>query len=218
MRVGVLDSGVGAAAVDRRRFAPGPEGVSCAPGSAPLVDHGRAVAALIRATGPPDLELLDAQIFAERLVCAPEVAAAGLDWLVERGAQIVNLSWGLPGHDRALRRACARAIDSGVWLVAATPIRGAAPAPARYPGVVSATGDARCEDHEVSFFGGEPADFGASPAPLAIASGRVRGGSSFACARVSGALARALRAAPDRDPRLSLRERAAHHGPQTRPG
>ncbi len=219
MRVGVLDSGVarpGASAA--RRFWAEAGGVSEREGSRPFATHGTAIARLIRAAAP-EAVLLDAQIFERSLHCPPAVAAAGLDWLIEEGAAVVNLSWGLAGEASALEAACRRARSAGVWLVAATPIRGAAPAPARYAGVVSATGDARCAPGEHSDFGGHPADFGASPVvetrdgPLA----RGRGGSSFASARVCGALVRALLDEPGSDPRAVLRRAAAHRGPQTDP-
>ncbi len=220
VRIGLLDSGVAGEATARRRFVLGSAGVEGFEQTRPFADHGSAIAALIRAAGPEQVDLIDAQIFEGRLHCPPSVAAAGLLWLLEQGALLINLSWGLEGEDGELLDACERALAQGVWLVAATPIRGAAPAPARYPGVVTATGDARCTLGEISSFGGDPADFGASPRPpheTDEGQSPLRGGSSFACARVCGALARALETEPRRDPRARLRENAAHSGPQTPP-
>lgn len=219
MRIGILDSGLAhAVAGQRQRFWVREGGVAQDGDTRPVAPHATAIASLIRAAAP-EVVLLDAQIFERTLHCPPAVAAAGLDWLVERGAAVVNLSWGLAGEAAPLEAACRRALATGVWLVAATPIRGAAPAPARYDGVVSATGDARCAPGEHSDFGGRPADFGASPSLEAdpVSERPHRGGSSFACARVCGALVRALLDEPGRDPRQVLRERAAHRGPQRDP-
>lgn len=219
MRIGLLDSGVGEGVAAQRRFWQGALCVEAGEATRPVADHALVIASLVREMGPDSVELLDAQIFDRVLHCPAPVAAAGLDWLVENGAIVVNVSWGLATEHEALRSACSRAVAAGVWLVAATPIRGAAPAPARYPGVVSATGDARCAPGELSFFDGPPADFGACPAPHAVAGAQAarRGGSSFACARVCGALAKALEADPSCDPRIALQRGAAHRGPQTRP-
>lgn len=220
MRVGILDSGVAAPATARRRFLAATDVLRTDDSTDPVHDHGSVVASLIRENGPTHLELLDAQIFGERLHCAPALAAAAIDWLIESDASVINVSWGLAGDDPALRKACAQAIQAGVWIVAATPIRGATPVPARYPGVVSATGDARCRPHEISDFGGVPAEFGADPTPNTGAHNGprpLRGGSSFACARICGVIAKILESAPHCDPRLALQARATHRGPQTRP-
>ena len=55
--------------------------------------------------------------------------------------------------------ACAALLGQGAVLVAAHPARGAPCFPAAYPGVIAATGDARCGWQELSQLG--PALFGA---------------------------------------------------------
>lgn len=49
-----------------------------------------------------------------------------------------------------LRAAIARAIDSGIVVVAAMPARGEPAYPAAYPPVIGGTGDARCGLGEIS--------------------------------------------------------------------
>ncbi len=211
VRVGVLDSGVPGA---RERW--------CPPGARrpprPVLDHGALVADQICEFAGVGSEIVDAPIFERALGCSPERAAAGIAWLLQRDVRIINASVGLAGDSPALAGIVAEALEAGVWIVAATPIRGARPVPARYPGVISATGDARCRAREISHFGGDPADFGASPLLRAAApQAEPRGGSSFACARVTGALARVLLENPTCDARRELAERAAYSGPQQDP-
>jgi hypothetical protein len=55
------------------------------------------------------------------------------------------------GADRTvLRDAVSRAVEKGLLLVAALPARGQPVFPAAYPGVIAATGDARCAPGELS--------------------------------------------------------------------
>jgi hypothetical protein len=60
-----------------------------------------------------------------------------------------------------LREAVSRALDSGVLVVAASPARGQKVFPAAYPGLIAATGDARCAPGELSRLG--PRLFGGCP-------------------------------------------------------
>ena len=211
LRIGVLDSGVPGAA---ERWSP--EGVATSHET--ILDHGALVAERIREHAA-DAEIVDAPIFNRDLSCPPERAAAAIRWLCRQDVEVINASIGLAGESSLLERAVAEALGAGVWIVAATPIRGVRPIPARYPGVISATGDARCQGREVSHLEGDPADFGASALVTKPGeAGAPRGGSSFACARVAGALARALIESPGSDPRSVLIEGAAYRGPQQRPG
>lgn len=217
--VGVLDSGVDGRArerVARRRDfhrIDGSETVDT-PEPIDLLGHGTAIAAAILELAPT-AGLLDARIFADRLACTPSRAAAGLDWLVEAGARVINMSFGLREDREVLRSACERALARGIALVASAPARGNPVFPAAYPGVMRATGDARCAVDEISCLETRQADFGAC---VRSVDPRVAG-ASIGCAHLSGAVAQLLAARPDAshaELREALRAAAAYHGPERR--
>ena len=206
IKVGLLDSGVAPALAARldasRSFveapAPDPQG------------HGSALARIILQHAPR-VALLDARAFPERGRAAPGAVAAGLDWLRQEGAHIVNMSFGLR-HDRTvLREAVAAAHAAGIVLIGSVPARGQMVYPGGYPGVIRVSGDARCAPGEISALGGTPADYGACPLD---ADGRP-GGASFAAAHLTGVLARHMSEA-ERDPRALLDRLARFRGRERR--
>jgi hypothetical protein len=193
VRVGILDSGVGAdlalSVADSRYFTP-----ACDPTptvSAEVLGHGAEVARII-AGGFTDISLLDARIFGNRLITSAAAAAAGLRWLTRAGARLVNMSFGLINHHPALEAACVEAQKAGVILIASSPARGSAVWPANYRGVIRICGDARCEPGAISALNGWPADFGACPRPGNSGMETLGGGASFAAAHATGILARWL--------------------------
>lgn len=122
--------------------------------------HGSRVAQLFTA-GDAALELLLGQVFLAARAASAATVAAAIDWAVASRANLIHMSLGL-GADRAvLAAAVERAVGMGCLIVAAMPARGALVYPAGYPGVIRATGDARCAPGELShlgpwFFGGCP--------------------------------------------------------------
>lgn len=217
IRVGIADSGVeGAAAgkvIARANFSLA--GALIEAGDVPRdhAGHGSALAAVIaEADG---IELLDACIFDASLHAGAAQAAAAIDWLVDGGARLINLSFGLREDREVLREACARAMSRGVLLVASTPARGAAVFPAAYPGVLRATGDARCAAGEHSWLGTPQADAGGV---VRTPCGHVAGASA-GCAHVSAALVRLMLRQPSatREELLeALRQAARYLGPERR--
>lgn len=206
-RVGLLDSGIGAALAAHvgasRAFVDAP-----APPDA--LGHGSALARVILQHAP-GAALLDARVFGASRRTTPEAVAAGLDWLREEGARLVNMSFGLR-HDRAvLRETVAGAQAAGMILIAAVPARGGVVYPGGYAGVIRVSGDARCAPGEISALGGDPADYGACPADV---DGRP-GGASFAAARLTGLLASRL-SESEGDPRALLDALARFHGRERR--
>ena len=174
------------------------------------LDHGTAIARIILHHAPR-APLLHAQVFGERQRATPELVAAGLDWLREKGARLVNMSFGLR-HDRAvLRNAVTTAQAAGMILVASVPARGAIVYPGGYAGVIRVSGDARCALGDISALGGDPADYGACPRDMG---GRL-GGASFAAAHVTGLLANRLRGR-DCEPRALLERLARFQGRERR--
>jgi hypothetical protein len=170
------------------------------------------VARLILAA-PAPVALLSAQVFGDKGMTSPAVIAAALDWLVECGARVINLSFGLRQDRPVLARACRRALDRGVVLIAAAPARGAPVYPASYPGVLRVTGDARCGPDELSRLASTRADFGA----CAQGATPLIGGASLATARVTARVAEYLAGGGERDGVFDhLRGLARYHGPERR--
>ncbi len=109
----------------------------------------------------PHVQLCVARIFDRKLTASANQTAAGIDWLVAQGVQVINLSFGLRQDRLPLAQACQRALDAGVVLVAASPAMGEPVYPASYPGVIRVTGDARCQPDQYSWGPSRQADFGA---------------------------------------------------------
>lgn len=217
VRVGLIDSGVSGAAaqavVAARRFVLSAEDVQEQPPLDDTFGHGSTLAGLILHAAPA-VQLVSAQVFAQG-VTTPAAVAAGLRWTLAQGVQLVNLSLGLR-HDRTvLRAACAEAQAQGVLLIAAAPARGGPVYPAAYPGVLRASGDARCQPGEFSWLATAQVDIGACPRGLDDSP--TGGGASCAAARVTGLLAAYLAAGgcwselPD-----WLEQHARYHGPERR--
>jgi hypothetical protein len=141
----------------------------------------------------------------------PEKVAAGLAWLRQEHAHIVNMSFGLRHDRKVLRQAVAEARGAGMALIGAVPARGATVYPGSYPDVIRVSGDARCAPGEISALGGDPADYGACPRTL---DGRP-GGASLAVAHLTGILARQLGDAGG-DPRALLDGLVRFHGRERR--
>lgn len=183
------------------------DGIAAA--SAGALAHGPALAdAILEASG---VALLVARVFDATLATSAAQLAPALDWAVEEGAHIANLSAGLREDRELLRAAVARALWRGVFVVAAAPARGEAVYPAAYEGVIRATGDARCAPGEISWLGTAQADFGAY-----ATAGEVRGASA-GCAHVAAKLGALLASgvAPARAIE-ALRAAATFEGPQQR--
>ncbi|MBN7783324.1 hypothetical protein JYP51_00240 [Ponticoccus gilvus] len=184
LRIGIIDSGParldGACAMG---FDAKGQPVAAQPDR---LGHGSAVeAVLTRAC--PGAALRHAQVFGDRAVTSALRVAAALDWLVAGGdVQVIGLSLGLAADRAVLADAVTRAIGAGVVLVAAHPAQGASPFPAGYPGVIAATGDARCGWGDVSHLRGRL--FGAwcnSPER----GGQGMAGASLGAARMTGHVA-----------------------------
>jgi hypothetical protein len=219
--VGLLDSGVASELGDcvavQIAFVLGDgERIERRPASPDAIGHGSSVARTILAAAPT-ARIASAQVFHRRMEAPPAVVAAALGWVVEQGARLVNMSFGVRSDRDVLRAACAAAQAAGAILLAAAPARGPAVFPAAYPGVIRVSGDARCAPGDVSFLGSAQADFGACPQ---TSDGRVRGASA-AVAQLTGRAAAFLAERPEADAAAVARflETAARHrGPERRGG
>jgi len=219
VRIALLDSGVDdslkeSVSMSRASLQMKHEGVIEKVAITDKLGHGSALARVIISMAPTS-RLLVAQLFRQKLLCTPVQVAAALDWVVSEGAQLVNMSFGL-SHDRpVLREACERARAAEVILVAASPARGRPAFPASYPGVIRATGDARCRAGEISFLDSPQADFGG----CVQSSDTVVAGASVGCAHVTAKIASGLSSgliAGSRDARQWLARQARFQGPERR--
>ncbi len=222
VRIGIIDSGFRPDQAPRVRasagFVAGAHEVSRADAIADRLGHGGAILDLV-SWGAPDATFVVAQVFRERLAASAAQVAAALDWVVDQGAQVVNLSLGLRNDRDVLARACERALAAGVIVCASSPARGEAVYPAAYPGVLRMTGDARCRRGEISHLATRYADFGAHVRPLG--NGPAGVGASAGCAHLSGEIGRFLGdggAAIPIHVRNHLIGRASYHGPERRVG
>ncbi len=165
-RVAVLDSGISplppAGARRVRRFIDAGERVlECEPVEDPI-GHGTVVAQII-AGAMCRMRLLVGQVLNERGRSTAAALAAAIDWALRQRAQLLHFSLGLPADRAVLRAAIGEAVAAGVLVIAAAPARGRITYPASYSGVIRATGDARCDDGQISYLGTATADFGACP-------------------------------------------------------
>lgn len=142
------------------------------------------------AIGAPGVRFAVAQVFGEALRTDGDRVAQALDWLVEQGAAVVNLSLGVRRDHAPLRAACERALAQGCVLIASTPARGEPVFPAAYPGVIRVMGDARCATGQHSALLLPHADFGACVLPPD--GDRTHAGASLGSAHLSGRVAALL--------------------------
>src|SRR5690606_14679810 len=154
LRVGVIDSGPGPKdrLGDARAFMADGSAVAARPDR---LGHGTAVAAMIR-RACPGAAIIHAQVFDDRPVTSAFRVAAALRWFAAMGdarPEVICMSLGLAADRTPLRLACEALVTSGAVLVAAYPARGAPCYPAAYPGVIAATGDARCGWRDLSQLG-----------------------------------------------------------------
>lgn len=218
IRVGVVDSGCSEqqAISASAAFVLADQQLWLAPAEPDQLGHGTRTIEVIQALAP-QAEVLSAQVFQHRLTTTAAQVAAAIDWLVEEGAQVINLSLGLRQDRAVLREACERALKQGVLICASSPARGEPVFPAHYAGVFRMTGDARCGREEISHLDTDYADFGACVLPLDNT--RNLSGASLGCAHLSGHLARYRMGVEQ--PGLSaarqwLIERSRYQGPERR--
>jgi subtilisin len=86
----------------------------------------------------PEAELLVAKVLGDRGSGSLAWVAAGIDWAVENGADVISmsLSAGPDADDRNVRAAIRRATDKGVIVIAAAGNGGVTEYPAKFPEVV----------------------------------------------------------------------------------
>ncbi|MBI5922920.1 MAG: S8 family serine peptidase [Betaproteobacteria bacterium] len=218
VRVGIIDSGLAQAESSRLpilealRFAAADDGSVIRMAAVDdELGHGSQITQILLENNPC-IDLLIAQVFADRRQCDPTQVAAALDWLVAAGAMVINMSFGIPRPDAILRQICERANEAGVILVSSAPARGATVFPAAYPCCIAVSGDARCSREQISWLGTATVDFGAHPSDLSGS-----GGASYAAARISSRVSRLLAmGVAAEEIRSSLQAQCSYHGPESK--
>lgn len=216
-RVAVIDSGVASGMrplpTRARRFVDAGEQIL---ELAPTDDgsgHGSVIAGIIASSARP-IELLVAQVLDKQGRATAACIAAAVDWAVRQDAQLLHLSLGLREDRPVLKASIERAVAAGLAVVASSPARGALVFPAAYPGVIRATGDARCGLQEISCLGTKQADFGACP--VSHPGMRISRGASVGAAHVSRFIVVHIEpGAPTQSIRDGLERLAAFHGPES---
>jgi subtilisin family serine protease len=146
--------------------------------------HGSRMARIIAAAASAP-ELLLAQVFDDERATSAAAVAAGVRWALRQGAQLLHMSLGLGADREVLRAAIAEAIAAGRIVVTAAPARGTLPYPAAYPGVLRASGDARCSAMQISALDPAALLFGGCVRTEGVAGGA---GASIGAAHVTRAL------------------------------
>lgn len=178
--------------------------------------HGTAAAAAIHEKAP-EAELWAVKVFDRRLATSVPILAQAIEWAVERGIRLVNLSLGTPNHFRKLELAPAveAAVDAGTIIVSAAEHDGRLWYPGSMPGVVGVVMDAEQPRAEVSVVDmprGRALRASPYPRPVpGVPPERNFNGISFAVANVTGVVAGLLAERPEirtaKDALVSLAER-----------
>jgi len=204
VRVAIIDSGVNAAHPHVGAIAGGVFVTPAGP-SRDYVDylgHGTAVTAAIREKAP-DAELYAVKVFDRVLSTQSDILLQALEWCLERGMHVINLSLGTRKQDRRsqFEELLARAAQSQVIVVAAQEAGGELVLPGCLPGAFAVGLAPACpRDTYHAANNGSGVVFYASgyPRPLpGLPQERNLNGISFAVANMTGFVARAREAVPD---------------------
>lgn len=185
--------------------------------AAPVLDgfgHGTRIATILDEAQPrPRLSV--AQVLGADGRCTAAAVARALAWAATLAPDLVHMSLGLAADRPEVAAAVAALVDAGIVCVASAPARGAAVYPAAYPGVIAATGDARCAPEEVSLLRPNVAEFGGRA--VLTGGGREWRGASIGAAFVSRFIVSRLPAGASADAvRAALAASARYHGPERR--
>jgi len=180
LKVGIIDSGLptsyGFSVFAAQDFT----------GASSIIDqlgHGTAITNIIGCN--TSVEVVSARVFHDKLVCSPSQIAEAIQWLTSMNVDLINMSFGLRNDRSVLRDSCELALANNIILVAAAPSQGEPVYPSNYNGIIRATGDARCNQGEISWLNSSQADFGGY-------SGKPHfgpAGASIGCASVTASIA-----------------------------
>jgi len=161
------------------------------------VGHGTAVAAAVKEKAP-DAELYAVKVLDERLSTGVDRLVSAIDWTIEAGMHIANLSLGTSRseHEGLLSLAVERALAHRLLIVAACDDEGVRFLPGSLPGVLAVQADWSCprNEYRVASIDGRFV-FRASglPRPIpGVSPSHNLSGVSFAVANMTGFAARTL--------------------------
>jgi subtilisin len=170
-----------------------------------LFGHGTACAGIIRIAAP-DCRLHSIRVLGERLTGKGVVFAAGLEWAIEHGFQVVNmsLSTGREDYFSVFHELADEAYFKGVMLVCAVNNVAGASYPSEYASVFSVAAHDAKDPFGFDYNPSPPAEFGAPGIDVEIAwsagSTIVTTGNSFAAPHIAGLIARILSKHPGLTP------------------
>jgi subtilisin family serine protease len=166
-----------------------------------LYGHGTACAGIIRHLAPA-AELYSVRVLGERLTGKARVVASGVDWCLEHGIDVVNLSLSTNNEDwyGRFHDLCDQAARRRVMLVSALANEHKASYPSEFAGVFSVAA-ARGDDLERWYANPDPpAEWGAPGIDVEVAwlggATLVATGNSFAAPVIAGHLARLVATHP----------------------
>jgi subtilisin family serine protease len=162
-----------------------------------IVGHGTACAGVIRRLAP-DCELLSVRVLGDSLTGRGPVFAAGLQWALEAGAQVVNcsLSTGRADYAAVFHDVVDAAAHRGVIVVCAVNNVAGTSLPATFASVISVAAHEGTDPNCWYANPDPPVDFGAPGIEVEVAwrggGTIVTTGNSFAAPHISGHVARLL--------------------------
>lgn len=161
--------------------------------------HGTAVAAAIKEKAP-NAEIWAVRVFDTRLSTTASVLIRAIDWAIERGVQLINLSLGTANqtYEAAMAATVERAAEHGALVVSPAEHDGRSWLPGSLPGAIAVEVDWGCARDELQIVE-DPLRLRASgyPRPIPGVSPELNlKGVSFAAANVTGFLARAAEGGP----------------------
>ncbi|MDQ1617175.1 MAG: hypothetical protein QOJ60_3114, partial [Actinomycetota bacterium] len=135
-----------------------------------LFGHGTACAGIIRIAAP-DCRLHSIRVLGERLTGKGVVFAAGLEWAIEHGFQVVNmsLSTGKEDYFSVFHELADEAYFKGVMLVCAVNNVAGASYPSEYASVFSVAAHDAKDPFGFDYNPSPPAEFGAPGLDVEIA-------------------------------------------------
>jgi subtilisin family serine protease len=167
-----------------------------------LYGHGTACAAIIRRIAP-DVELWSVRVLGERLTGKAWVFAAGIEWCLEHGVRVLNLSLSTSNDDyfETFHDLVDRCAYEGVVIVSAMANEAKATYPSEFAGVLSVAATEGEDVERILRNPRPPAEWGAPGIDVEVAwlSGATMTvtGNSFATPVIAGHVARILAAHPE---------------------
>lgn len=166
-----------------------------------LYGHGTACAGIIRALAP-QVELVSVRVLGANLKGNARAFAHGLEWCIDEGIDVVNLSLSTsnPEHAERFHELVDAATYRGMVLVSAMSNERKTTIPSEFAGVFSVACAPAADMEHVVCRPGAPAEWGARGIDVEVAwlggGSIVTSGNSFAAAVIAGHLARIRSAHP----------------------